>query len=147
MVNRGRLSLLLVIAGVVLGSTAVANNGEFDVRQVPEELIGDGEAPRTQGHLGIEIGLSIGVLVFGAIIMLAEICLMIKQNKYWDSWSLKILGLTLVLVSGLFLIVAGYSQDQTAPMMGLLGTVAGYLLGSEGKDDHRQVASTKQAEK
>ena len=35
------------------------------------------------------------------------------------------------LIAGLFLIFAGYSQDQMAPMMGLLGTVAGYLLGKE----------------
>ena len=42
-------------------------------------------------------------------------------------------GLTLVLVAGLFLITAGYSQNQVAPMMGLLGTIVGFLLGTTEK--------------
>jgi hypothetical protein len=29
----------------------------------------------------------------------------------------------------MFLITAGYTSDQIAPMIGLLGTIAGYLLG------------------
>ena len=72
------------------------------------------------------------MLVFGAVIISLEILVMLKRAMYWGLWSFKILGLTLVIVAGLFLIVAGYSQNQAAPMMGLLGTVAGYLLGKEG---------------
>jgi biopolymer transport protein ExbB/TolQ len=33
-----------------------------------------------------------------------------------------------------FLVVAGYTDTQIAPVMGLLGTVAGYLLGKEPKE-------------
>ncbi|QTA83229.1 Uncharacterized protein dnl_56240 [Desulfonema limicola] len=43
--------------------------------------------------------------------------------------STRSVGFTLVIVSGLFLITAGYSQEQISPMIGLLGTTAGYLLG------------------
>jgi hypothetical protein len=60
-----------------------------------------------------------------------QILVMLRQNKYWDTWAIKIVGLTLVITAGLFLIVAGYSQDQVAPMMGILGTVVGYLLGKD----------------
>ena len=35
----------------------------------------------------------------------------------------------MVVTAGLYLIVAGYSDTQIAPMMGLLGTIIGYLLG------------------
>lgn len=35
--------------------------------------------------------------------------------------STRSVGLTLVIVSGLSLITAGYSQEQISPMMGLLG--------------------------
>jgi len=41
----------------------------------------------------------------------------------------KLVVLNLVLTTALALIVMGYTQEQIAPMMGLLGTVAGYLLG------------------
>jgi hypothetical protein len=45
----------------------------------------------------------------------------------------------LVVTAGLFLIPASYSNDQIAPLIGLLGTIVGYLLGksSEEKDDLR----------
>jgi hypothetical protein len=94
-------------------------------RQVPA-------AQEARSHTAVEIGLSVGVLVFGILAMGMQILVMLRQNRYWDVWSIKIVGLTLVISSGLFLIVAGYSQDQVAPMMGILGTVVGYLLG---KDD------------
>jgi len=43
----------------------------------------------------------------------------------------KLAGLTIVISSGILLIVSGYSQNQIAGMIGLLGTVAGYLLGRD----------------
>jgi hypothetical protein len=102
-------------------------------RQVPKLLDGaDGNASKPSGgHSTIEIVLSIGVLAFGVILMGFEIWVIAKSRQYWDALSIKIVGLTLVVTAGMFLIVAGYSQDQAAPLMGLLGTVAGYLLGKE----------------
>jgi len=35
----------------------------------------------------------------------------------------------LIITGALFLVVAGYTDKQMAPVMGLLGTLAGYLLG------------------
>jgi len=121
----------LLVVVVLLGDRGVFAQAEKSTelnhrvpRQVPDLSI--------TGHTAIEIALSLGVLVFGAVIISLEILVMLKRSMYWDIWSFKILGLTLVIVAGLFLIVAGYSQNQAAPMMGLLGTVAGYLLAKEG---------------
>jgi hypothetical protein len=48
---------------------------------------------------------------------------------------LRVLGTILILVFALFLVLAGCDDKQIAPVLGLLGTVAGYLLGrSEGGD-------------
>ena len=93
----------------------------------------------------VEITLSIGVLIFGAIIIGLEILVMLKREMYWENWSFRVIGLTLVITAGLFLIVAGYTQDQIAPMMGLLGTVAGYLLGKDEVPSgaHKSSASAK----
>ena len=82
-------------------------------------------------HSNMEIAFGVSVLVFGAIIIGIEIFLLKARPTWGASWFLKIVGLTLVLTAGLFLVVAGFSQNQTAPMMALLGTVAGYLLGKE----------------
>ncbi len=117
---------------VVLYSPGWAQeDGNETGRQAPDLLTTDAEPGG--GHSAIEIAFSLGVLVFGAVVLLAPITVMLRQNRYWDDWSFKIFGLTLVIVGGLFLIVAGYSESQSAPMMGLLGTVAGYLLGREVK--------------
>lgn len=73
--------------------------------------------------------LSLSVLVFGLILCLAEIIVLFKKNDVcWDSSTFRVFGLTLIIISGVFLIAAGYSEYQIASMMGLLGTVAGYLL-------------------
>lgn len=37
--------------------------------------------------------------------------------------------LVMIIFSALFLIVAGYSEKQTAPVFGLLGTILGYMFG------------------
>jgi len=81
----------------------------------------------------LEIGMSASVLVFGILVMLMEVVYLKSRSDIHPTWVLKIVGLTLVITAGLYLIVAGFSQTQTAAMMGLLGTVAGYLLGKEEK--------------
>ena len=85
--------------------------------------------PDIAGHSIMEIYLSFGVLGFGLGIIVVIAAIMIKKDTGWGEYSTRMLGLTLVITGGLFLITAGYSQNQIAPMMGLLGTVAGYLLG------------------
>jgi hypothetical protein len=69
------------------------------------------------------------VLGFG----LVALCLaswLLRAGRNADS-ILRISGTILIIVSAVFLVVAGYSQTQMGPVMGLLGTIAGYLLGKE----------------
>jgi len=77
--------------------------------------------------------LSLGVLFFGLIILSFQMGIMIKMGKGWGTNSIRIVGITLVIISGIFLITTGYSTDKVSPMIGLLGTIAGYLLGKEDK--------------
>lgn len=78
--------------------------------------------------------LSFGVLIFGLILVCLAIFMTLKRPEGWCTHSTRIIGLILVIVAGLFLITAGYSQNQIAPMIGLLGTVAGYLLGKSDQE-------------
>ena len=75
-----------------------------------------------------EFKLSLIVLIFGLIIICLEIFLIRSQQMNTES-SIRIIIITLIITSTLFLITAGYSNDQIAPAVGLLGTIAGYLLG------------------
>lgn len=72
------------------------------------------------------------VLAFGVFIIIIA-ALMIKWGSTAES-TLRVVGTLVILIAAVFLVVAGYSDKQIAPVMGLLGTVAGYLLGKSSKD-------------
>jgi len=93
----------------------------------------------TQGRSLTEIYLSLAVLVFGILLLMLEVAVIFRQRQGWGSNSMRIVGLTLVVIAGVFLITAGYSESQIAPMIGLLGTIVGYLLG---KSDSRHVGAS-----
>jgi hypothetical protein len=75
----------------------------------------------------LEYRLAIAVLVFGAVIVAAQFWVMRRGASTEEV--LKGFALTLIIIGTLFLIVAGYSNNQIAPAVGLFGTLAGYLLG------------------
>src|SRR6266853_700176 len=73
--------------------------------------------------------MSTAVLVFG-LLTLCLAAYVIRRGHPWEA-VLKIFGMVLIIVLTVFLIVAGYDDKQIAPAMGLLGTIAGYLLGKD----------------
>jgi hypothetical protein len=76
----------------------------------------------------LELQLSLCVLGFGVLLILIEVYLISRQNISPQD-TIKFVTITIIIISTLFLITAGYSNDQIAPAVGLLGTIAGYLLG------------------
>ena len=83
-----------------------------------------------------EFFLSLLVLCFGFFALLLEVWL-IQKNKIDQDNTVKFIVITLIITATLFLITAGYNNNQIAPAMGLLGTIAGYLLG-KSKDKNSQ---------
>jgi hypothetical protein len=77
----------------------------------------------------IALGLSYSILIFGLLVLLLMSVLVAKFNVNINR-ILRAFALVLIIVAAVFLIVAGYTEQQIAPVMGLLGTIAGYLLGS-----------------
>jgi hypothetical protein len=109
----------------------------------PLQLDGAFVAPGQTAAVGTtrtnaEVFLSIGVLAFGLSALGLEAVLMLRQNRLWSEQSFRVFGLTLVITSGLFLLTTGFSGAHVAPMMALLGTVAGYILGREKSQDAEQ---------
>lgn len=76
----------------------------------------------------LDFQLSLCILGFGILLILLEIYLVRNKNISSED-TIKFVIITIIIVSTLFLITAGYSNDQIAPAVGLLGTIAGYLLG------------------
>jgi hypothetical protein len=76
-----------------------------------------------------EIYLSLGILAFGLILVVFTGIFAHRKNTGWDQEATRVFTISVIVTAGLFLITAGYSDQQIAPMFGLLGTIIGYLLG------------------
>jgi len=86
-----------------------------------------GDQPTSWWSVTDAMTISSVVLIFGLLVLLM-IALLIRSGKDTEA-ILRTFGTILIIVGAIFLVVAGYSTTQVAPVMGLLGTIAGYLLG------------------
>ena len=100
--------------------------------QAPANLKNQASAPKYQRvWSAIEIVLSVAILVFALLVIAIQAFVARKATKAWSPHSItRATGLTMILSFAMVLIVAGYDKDQIAPVMGLLGVIAGYLLGN-----------------
>jgi ABC-type polysaccharide transport system permease subunit len=73
--------------------------------------------------------MSAVVLVFAFLIAVLAAYLMQKGKE--GEVVLRVLGTIMIVFLAVFLVVAGYDDKQISPVMGLLGTIAGYLLGKQ----------------
>ena len=87
--------------------------------------------------------------VFASSIMLFLISVMIfaLMYKLIDSGKdagevLKTFGIPLIIVASVYVVITGVEVSQLTPIIGLLGTIAGYLLGQTvGSANNHQVSS------
>ena len=87
-------------------------------------------AQSAQGRSEYEIGLTYAVLAFTGLALLAVAFLAARAAKPWAPDSIiRVFGIILIIPLSVLLVVAGYSEKQIAPVIGLLGVIAGYLLG------------------
>lgn len=68
------------------------------------------------------------VLAFGLVVIVMSAALALK--KIDRETILKVVVIPMAVMLAVFLVVAGYSDSQIAPAMGLLGTIVGYVLGT-----------------
>ncbi|MGQ4584757.1 hypothetical protein [Lysobacter sp. F60174L2] len=79
----------------------------------------------------IEVYLTFAILAFTLVAWGMLAYLARNAQKAWSPQSiLRVFGITLIIPMAVLLIVAGYSEKQIASVVGLLGVIAGYLLGN-----------------
>ncbi|MCP5533816.1 MAG: hypothetical protein H7A48_11635 [Akkermansiaceae bacterium] len=93
--------------------------------QVIEEIKKDA-VREANAKLDFAATASITIASFG-LLLIGIIALLGYKNTIQPS---KLIALSLIVIAALLLIVLGYSDEQMSPVIGLLGTVAGYMLGS-----------------
>ncbi|QBR03629.1 hypothetical protein [Paraburkholderia pallida] len=93
--------------------------------------------------------LAILVLLFGLVILAMQYRLLSKYRAKADE-ILRTFTTSLIVVVSLALVASGYGEQQISPVLGLFGTIVGYLLGASRNRDtgNRQgTDSTEIAEK
>jgi len=78
--------------------------------------------------------VGVTVLAFGLLVMLLAAYL-VKTGRQPQA-VLRLVGTLAIITLAMFLVVIGYSDRQITLVMGLLGTVVGYLLGKETPPSH-----------
>ena len=73
--------------------------------------------------------LTLAVLAFGSIIVVAQVTVMIRRNRGWGSNSTRIVGFTVVLVVVIVLALSSISMERFLAVLGIIGTIVGYLAG------------------
>ena len=76
--------------------------------------------------------LSTSILLLTALALILGTALLWKRN-YAGQDILRLYGVVIIVGFSALLLVAGFSNDQLTPIVGLFGAIAGYLLGKESK--------------
>ena len=76
-----------------------------------------------------ELFLSLAVLLFGVFVVIIQYRLL-SQTKSTADETLRTLTVSLIVVVSLVLVSSGYGKEQITPVLGLFGTIVGYLLGA-----------------
>ncbi len=75
--------------------------------------------------------MTLTILIFGAFVVSLLVFVMRKSEAKEAPFELiQVVAVPLVICAMLIMVVAGYSDKQIAAPLGLLGAIAGYLLGS-----------------
>jgi ABC-type transport system involved in cytochrome c biogenesis permease subunit len=75
--------------------------------------------------------LTVSVLVFGILVIIIMAILVLKKSQTGEI--LRLFTVPMVIVAAVFLVVTGFSNEQITPVIGLLGTLAGYILGVQSQ--------------
>jgi hypothetical protein len=118
---RVRLDRLAAVPLMMVATAAGAANE-------PPDGVGGLVFPATSFLTTREAFMAFAVLGFGIVMALVAVYL-VRSKLMRSADTLRLVALILIVTGTLFLVAAGYSAQEIAPALGLLGTVAGYLLG------------------
>lgn len=119
------------------------------LRKIDEVLSADTEAGSTQPSSESNnnwspretMTMSGAALAYSLVVLLVAAA--IARGLKSPEQAIRLFTVVLIINSAVFFIVAGYSSQQIAPAFGLLGTMAGYVLG-KSQDINKDQGSSKE---
>jgi Kef-type K+ transport system membrane component KefB len=113
------------MALLVCTSIAAAQNGPpADIAAVYPDIIDLSQK---------EFWAAMAVMVF-SLFALTGAWLFRRYASFSEDNIIRILALVLIVSGTLFLVTLGYNAQQISPALGILGTIAGYMLGRSDRD-------------
>jgi O-antigen ligase len=85
----------------------------------------------------LEFWLTCVIIVYGLVVLLILLWGMRGLDRRADDVSRSIIILS-VIFGALVLVTAGFTNEQTAPVFGLFGTIVGYILGRMSRRESNQ---------
>ena len=110
------------------------NSAQLNSIKTTPQVVQINNAKRDWWRADEAMTISSVVLIFGVVILFLIAWVMRKTVLSPDS-VLRVFGTIIIIISSIFLVVSGYSDQQIVPVIGLLGTVAGYLLGKSSSNN------------
>ena len=135
------VTLLLILFLMLFSLSAVSapqegNTTKVDTAQV--DSLNGNEGIKNQGNetdKSTGQDMTILILGFGLLVIIGELIMVKKMKARWTPYSvIRMLGLTLIIISALALVAGSEVETQITAVIGLLGTLAGYLLGKDSKE-------------
>ena len=83
-----------------------------------------------------EIELTIIIFIFG-LIATGIFYLLVKSQRA-TPYLMRIYVVIILVFGSLLVVSSGYAINQTAPIIGLFGTITGYLLGRSERPENRE---------
>ena len=133
-----RMLPLVALAATTLSWPALANAPPTGAVAV------DGGVTLSQ----VELWGAAGVFGFSLFVTMAAFFLR-RNAGFSEDAVIRLVSLILIVAGTLFLVTLGYSAEQIAPALGILGTIAGYMLGrsDSAKDKDKDKDKNKDAGK
>lgn len=106
---------------------------EMLARQADVEKVAVASAGEQPWSSSLVIYLSTSILLLTALALVLASVLLWKKGDNHGHDVLRIFGVVIIVGLSALLLVAGFSNEQLTPIVGLFGAVAGYLLGKDSK--------------
>ena len=104
---------------------------------------GDDDVQVKYAFADVELFGASAIVVLSLFVIFASYFLR-KNAGFSEEGVIRLVSLILIVSGTLFLVTLGYRAEQIAPALGILGTIAGYMLGRATKqDDDDKGAKTK----
>ena len=117
----------LALLNPILATASAASLGEVTAANPPP--MGNYGVRSVSLLSSYEFILSCSVLAFGLIILFLQFMLLRSVVGRSSHEVMRYYTVTLIIICSVVLVAAGLSDRQISPIVGLFGTIAGYILG------------------